>query len=110
MTTTEEIILVLGMMAVTFGVRYPTLALSGRMRMPSWLERALRFVPVAVLTAISVPMIVAPQGELAVSLSNPYLAASIVAVVVAAWRRQLLLTIVVGLVVFFAWRWIMISM
>jgi len=92
------------MAAVTFGVRYPALALSGRVSFPKWLERALRFVPVAVLTAISVPMVLLPGDEWAVSLTNPYLLASLVAIAVAAWRGNLMLTIVVGLVVFFLAR------
>ena len=91
-------------MAVTFSVRYLPLVMSGRMDFPPGLERALRFVPVAVLTALTVPMVLLPQGQWAVSVNNPYLAASIVAVVVAAWRRNLMLTIVIGLLVFFVWR------
>ncbi|MEL6149567.1 MAG: AzlD domain-containing protein, partial [Chloroflexota bacterium] len=51
----EEFWLVLGMTAVTFGVRYPSLALVGRMQLPDSVIRALRYVPVAVLTAIIVP-------------------------------------------------------
>jgi len=59
---------------------------------------------VAVLTALAVPMILLPHNEWAVSLHNPYLIASVVAIVIAAWRQQLLLTIVVGLLVFFICR------
>ena len=107
MPSTDEILLILGMMAVTFGVRYVPLVMSGRVEFPPSLERALRFVPVAVLTALIFPMVMLPRGEWAVSATNPYLVASLVAVVVSVWRANLMLTIVVGLVVFFVWRqWI----
>ncbi len=60
----QEALLILGMLAVTFGVRYPILALSGRIVMPHWLVKALSYVPVAVLSAIAVPMMLAPQGNM----------------------------------------------
>ncbi len=104
MITTHEILLIIGMFAVTFGVRYLPILLSGRLEFPDAIERALRFVPVAVLTALILPMILLPDGEWALGLDNPYLIASLVSVVVAAWRRSLMLTIVVGLSVFFIIR------
>lgn len=105
MITSSELRLILGMFLVTFGVRYVPLVLSGRITFSKKLERALRFVPVAVLTAITVPMVITPGGEWQLSASNPYLVAAVVTIVVAAWRKNLLLTIVVGLVVFFLWRY-----
>lgn len=104
MITFNELLLILGMVAVTFSVRYLPLLMSGRVEFPASLERALRFVPVAVLTALILPMVMLPHGEWLVSFNNPYLAASIVAIAVSAWRRNLMLTIVTGLVVFFSWR------
>jgi len=62
MTTTAEIVLVFGMMLVTFGVRYPVLAILGRLELPPRILNALRYVPVAVLTAITVPAVLAPGG------------------------------------------------
>lgn len=92
--------LILGMMAVTFGVRYPVLALFGRLRLPETVLRALRFVPVAVLSAIIWPATLMPQGELSLDWRNPYLLAALAAVLVSAWRKTLLPTIVVGMLVF----------
>ena len=96
--------LVVGMMLVTFGVRYPLLALAGRVRIPASLERALAYVPVAVLTAISVPLVLKPSGDWWLAPGNPYLVASVVAILVAAFTRNLLLTIVIGMLIFFACR------
>ncbi len=48
----DEVLLILGMGIVTFGVRYPLLALVGRLDMPVPLVRALRYAPPAILAAI----------------------------------------------------------
>lgn len=100
----QEALLILGMMAVTFGVRYPVLALSGRVRMPTWLIRALAYVPVAVLSAIAVPMMLAPQGSLQLSFNNEYLVAGIASIVFVSVTRHLLWTIVLGMALFLALR------
>ncbi len=101
----QEGLLILGMMLVTFAARYPLMALSGRVKLPEVVERALAYVPVAVLTALCIPMVLKPGGgDWYLSISNPYLIASLVAIVVAWFTRHLLLTITVGMVCFFAIR------
>lgn len=102
--TQTEVIMIIGMVAVTFSVRYIPLLIAGRVEMPTRLFKALRYVPIAVLTAISVPAALMPQGNLDISLNNAYLAASIAAVLIA-WRTpNLLYTIVGGMALFFLWR------
>ncbi|MBX2884697.1 MAG: AzlD domain-containing protein [Granulosicoccus sp.] len=106
MNNWKELALIVGMMLVTFGVRYPVLALAGKVRMPPWLLESLRYVPVAVLSAIVVPMMLAPEGDWNVSISNEYLLAGLVSIGVAALGRHVLLTIVVGMGVFLALRFL----
>ena len=102
--TTNEFILIMGMMLVTFLPRYIPMLVVGRLPMPDRLFRALRYVPVAVLTAISVPAALMPQDTVDFGISNAYLYGSIVAVLIA-WRTQnLLYTIGGGMMVFFLWR------
>jgi branched-subunit amino acid transport protein len=48
------------MFAVTFGIRFGLFARAHKVTMPAWLENALKFVPVAVLSAIIAPMIISP--------------------------------------------------
>ena len=96
----KNFVLIFLMMVVTFGVRYPVLALVGRFDLPKPVKRALRFVPVAVLSALCAPMVLIQQGQWDISFNNAYLIASIVAIVVAWKSRHLLLTIVLGLLVF----------
>lgn len=102
--TPTEIVLIAGMVAVTFLPRYLPMLVVGRVTLPERLIKALRYVPVAVLTAISVPEAMVRDGNVTLALSNAHLYASIVAVLIA-WRFQnLLLTITGGLGVFFVWR------
>lgn len=99
-----EALTILGMMIVTLGVRYPVLALAGRWKMHPRLEQALGFVPVAVLSAIAMPMMLAPGQTLDLSVANEYLIAGVAAIVFAAITRHLLLTIVLGMGLFLVLR------
>lgn len=100
----NEFLLILGMMLVTFGVRYPVLAILGKLSLPPAVLRALRFVPPAVLTAIIIPAMVMPDGTLDLSLSNAYFVAGVVAIAIAAYTKQLLPTIGIGMLFFLFWR------
>ena len=106
MITTQEIILITGMMLVTFAARYPVMVLVGRIQLPERAFKALRYVPVAVLTAITVPAALMPQGRVDTSLSNAYLYGAIMAGLIAWRTKNLLLTISGGMVLFFLWRFI----
>ena len=99
-----EILLVAGMTAVTFGVRYPVLALVSRMELPRPVVDALRFIPPAVLAAIIAPAVFMPGGALDLSPGNAYLIAGVAAALIAWRTRNLLLTIVLGMAVFWLWR------
>ncbi len=97
--------IVLGMTLVTFTIKAGLFILGGRVVFPLWLQQALGFVPVTVLTAIIVPMVLAPHGAgIELSWRNPQLVAAIAAVLVCAATRRQLLTIVLALTVFFGWQ------
>jgi branched-subunit amino acid transport protein len=57
-------LMILGMAAVTVAIKATIFVLGGRVAFPPLLQQALGFVPVTVLTAIIVPMILAPHGEI----------------------------------------------
>lgn len=99
-----EWMLVMGMAVVTFGARYPVLALVSRVGLPPGALNALRYVPPAVLAAIIAPAVFMPAGTLDVGIDNAYLVAGIAAVLVSWWRKNLLLTIGIGMAIFLAWR------
>lgn len=102
--TLNEVVLIFGMMLVTFGVRYPVLAIFGRIQLPNRIFRALRFVPPAVLTAIIAPSVLTPNGTLALRYTNAYLVAAIIAGIVAWRSKNTLMTIVAGMATFLIWR------
>lgn len=101
----NEPVLVIGMMVVTFLPRYGVMALLGRVEMPRPLFRALRYVPVAVLSAIILPtMIFDRAGQPDLRLQNSALVAGVVAILVAWRTRNLLVTILVGMAALWIWR------
>lgn len=103
MNTVWLIFLVLG--ALTFLTRFVFIALWGRLRLPAWVQRALNFVPVAVLSAIILPELMLNEGHLNLALDNPRLLAGAAAVLVAYRTRSILLTILAGMAVFWVLRW-----
>lgn len=101
-----EAVLLLGMGVITFAIRYTLFAVGHRVRFSPRVQQALGYVPVAVLTAIIVPAVVMPDGNsLQLTLDNAYLVGGVVAVLIAAFSRNLLLTIFGSMLVFFLWRW-----
>ncbi|MDO6563815.1 AzlD domain-containing protein [Amphritea sp. 1_MG-2023] len=99
-----EVLLIGGMFMVTFSVRYVLFAVAGKVRFPPWLITGLSFVPPAVLTAIIVPAVLLPRDELWLSIDNPWLLAGGFAAGVAVWRKDLLTTIVLGMLCFMLLR------
>lgn len=88
----------LAMGALTLALRSSFLVLPERVRLPTLLRRALRFVPAAVLTAIYAPELMVQSGAVNLGLDNARLLAGLVAIAVA-WRLRLtFLTILVGMV------------
>ncbi len=96
MTTFWWVMIVSGL--ATFAIRLSFILLIGEREVAPWARRALRLVPPAVLTAIIVPEMLLPGGELDVSLSNGRLLAGALAALVAWRTRNVVLTIVVGMV------------
>lgn len=86
---------------LTFGVRLSFLVLLEKTPIPSLLRQALRFVPVAVLSALISPALFLPRGELDISLWNSRLLAGLFATLVAWRTKNALLTIASGMLCLF---------
>ena len=84
---------------VTFATRLSFILLFGRFSVPPGLQRALRFVPPAALTAIILPELLAPGGTVNISLNNVRLLAGLVAIIVAWRSKNIFLTILIGMAV-----------
>jgi branched-subunit amino acid transport protein len=85
--------------AITYGIRLSFILLYGKKKMSSRFQQGLRYVPPAVLSAIIFPELLLPGGELDLSPGNPRLLAGLLAALVAWRTKNVLLTIVVGMVV-----------
>ncbi|WP_031409219.1 AzlD domain-containing protein [Thiomonas sp. FB-Cd] len=97
--------IILGMALVTFGIRFTLFALGKRATFPPRVRRALAYVPVAVLTAITVPMVLLPDAHWDLSWRNPWLAGALASLAFALRARRLLGAIAAGMAVFLLWRW-----
>ncbi|MFO7966821.1 MAG: AzlD domain-containing protein [Archaeoglobaceae archaeon] len=82
----------------TFLLRLSFIFLMGKLsEVPPNVERALRFVPPAVLTALVVPSIVYVDSSLAIEAGNEKLFAGALAAIVAWRTRNMLATIAIGM-------------
>ncbi|RME81001.1 MAG: AzlD domain-containing protein [Caldilineae bacterium] len=95
-----QFLTVLGMGLVTYLTRLVPLHYLGRKQLPAWSLQTMRYIPTAVLTAITVGEVLFRDGRLAVGIDNHRLPAAILAGIVA-WRSgNVLLTIVAGMLAF----------
>jgi branched-subunit amino acid transport protein len=92
----DKLMIFAGMAAVTYLTRYAMIAMLGR-ELPAPVHRWLRYVPVAVLTALITPAALAPADRLALDQRTWAVAAG----AVVAWRtRSVWMTMVSGMVTF----------
>nr|HET6905257.1 AzlD domain-containing protein [Ktedonobacteraceae bacterium] len=88
-------IIIIGLL--TLGIRLSFMLFMGKMRIVPMVQQALRFVPVAVLSALIAPALFLPGDVLNLSLGNIRLIAGIVAILVAWRTKNVLLTILIGM-------------
>ena len=89
----------------TFLLRFLFIYLFGKITMPDWLSRALRFVPAAALAALVFPALTHPAGHLDLSLNNFRMLAGLGGAIVAWRTRNVLLTILAGMVLLWILEW-----
>jgi branched-subunit amino acid transport protein len=82
---------------LTLSIRLSFMAFMGKTRISPIVQQALRFVPVAVLSALIAPALFLSRGSLDLSFTNMRLIAGILAILVAWRTKNTLLTIVVGM-------------
>jgi branched-subunit amino acid transport protein len=88
-------IIIIGLL--TLGIRLSFIMFMGKMQVPAIALRALRFVPVAVLSALIAPELFFSHNTLDLSISNVRLIAGIIAILVAWRTKNVLLTIFIGM-------------
>ena len=86
---------------ITFAMRFSLIYLFGKFHVPETMRKALHYVPPAVLSAIIFPELFLHEEKLVLSLDNHRLLAGLVAILVAWWSKNTLLTIIAGMVALF---------
>jgi branched-subunit amino acid transport protein len=100
-------LVILAVGALNYLSRLSFIAAFGRRPMPAWLVRPLKFVPVAMLTALIVPMIVGAPMLGSAAWEQPKVAAAAMAAVVAYVTRSTPKTLAAGMVTLWLAQWLM---
>jgi branched-subunit amino acid transport protein len=79
----------------TYLTRAPLLLVLARRRLPAWLERYFAALPIALLTALALPMVLLADGR-PVAPWDPQVPAALLVAVLARWTGNLLLSVGAG--------------
>ena len=91
---------ILGLTLVTVLARSFFLISSKPWTMPHWAQRGLQYAPIAALAAVVVPEVVTTQGYLVATWQDARLFAAVTGAAAYFWRKDVLVTIVVGMAVY----------
>jgi branched-subunit amino acid transport protein len=98
---------IIAMALVTFSVRYVFLARSIPIRINDTMKRFLKFSAPAVLTALTVPIIFFPEGEVYLSTTNPFILGAIVAISLSLTRLPTIWVLLISMASFVAFQWLL---
>jgi branched-subunit amino acid transport protein len=91
---------IVGLAGVTVLTRGFFLMSNQSWQLPRWAQRGLQYAPIAALSAVVIPEIVMSHGELIGTWQDARLFAAAAGVVAYRFKRNVLLTIVVGMLVY----------
>lgn len=101
---TDIVLIIIAMAVATFLTRFASPAILGGAGISPRLERFLKHVPTAILTALIAPPLFAPHGYIEFSTGNSYLIAGTVAALLAYFRQPPVVTMGGGMVTMLAIR------
>jgi branched-subunit amino acid transport protein len=104
MSSTQALVGILGMAAITVITRGFFLLSEREWPLPAWLMRGLRYAPLAALAAIVAPEVLLTDGTLVDTWQDPRVLGVVAATTYFWWQRGILGTIVVGTAVMLAAR------
>lgn len=104
MSLAEGLLAVLGLAVLTLLTRGLFFLVPREIPMPGWLDKGLRYAPLAAIAAILVPEVVTDQGRLLTTLADARPWAAAAGAAWFFWRRTILGTIVSGTAVLLALR------
>lgn len=96
MSTVEALVTIVGLALISLLTRGFFILPSRELPIPAWLQRGLRYAPVAALVAVVVPEVVMTDGRLLTTWQDARLYAAAAGIAWFFWRRSILGTIVVG--------------
>lgn len=100
MGTVEVIIACIGLAVITLVTRAFFMIPEREVPLPTWLKRGLKYAPLAALAAVIAPEIVMSNGHLIHTLADARLPALAAAVVYFFYKRNILGTIALGMVIY----------
>ena len=100
MSSLEAFFTILGLALVTVLTRSFLMLPERELPMPPWARRALKYAPLAALTAVLAPEVLMTQGHLITTVLDARIPAVICAVIYYFKKRGILGTIVVGMAVY----------
>lgn len=90
----------------TFLLRFSFIYLFGKVEMPAWLQRGLKYVPASVLAALVFPALAYQGGALDLSFQNVRLLAGLGGALVAWRTKNVSLTLGVGMALLWLFTWL----
>ena len=96
MSAIYSLVAILGMTAITVVTRGFFLLSEREWPLPAWVNRGLRYAPLAALAAVIAPEILLMDGSFVDDWRSPKLFAALAGTLYFWWRRDILGTIVVG--------------
>ena len=99
MSNLEAFVTIVGLAAITVFTRTFFLLSDKELVLPAWVQRGLRYAPLAALAAVLIPEIVMTQGHLIDTWKDARLFAVAAATAYFFWRRGILGTILTGMAV-----------
>lgn len=106
MTATAIWLTIAGVGLGSWLLRLSFIALWQRLRVPPLVDRALEYVPAAVLAALVVPALLRPEGVIDLTVDNLRLLAGVLAAAVAWFSRSVLATLVTGMGALWLLQWL----
>jgi branched-subunit amino acid transport protein len=104
MSSLEALITIVGLAIISLVTRGFFILPSREVPIPGWLQRGLRYAPVAALTAVVVPEVIMTQGHLIDTWQDARIYAAAAGAAWFFWRRGILGTIVTGTAVLLVLR------
>ena len=91
---------IVGLAAVTVITRSFFFMSDKPWHLPAWAQRGLQYAPIAALSAVVIPEVVMVQGHVITTWLDARLFAAVAGASVYFWRKDVLLTILLGMAVY----------